>query len=92
MKATGIVRTMDSLGRFVIPMEMRRTLGIQTKDELDIYVEGDKIILKKYQPICLFCGTKENTVEYNGKVICRDCFEKLSQAVAKADEEAGDLA
>ena len=46
MKSTGIVRKVDELGRIVLPMELRRTLGVDTKDALEIYTEGDSIILK----------------------------------------------
>ena len=55
MKTTGIVRQMDSLGRIVLPIELRRTLDIAQKDSLEIYVEGNQIILKKYEPTCIFC-------------------------------------
>ena len=55
MKSTGIVRKVDELGRIVLPIEMRRTLDIAEKDALEIYVEGDSIILRKYQPACIFC-------------------------------------
>jgi transcriptional pleiotropic regulator of transition state genes len=55
-KATGIVRRVDELGRIVLPIELRRVLGIQEKDKLEIYTEGDTIILHKYAPGCVFCG------------------------------------
>ena len=57
MKSTGIVRKVDELGRVVIPIELRRTLGIDLKDALEIYVDEEKIILKKYEPACIFCGS-----------------------------------
>ncbi|HBP64863.1 MAG TPA: AbrB family transcriptional regulator, partial [Desulfosporosinus sp.] len=56
MKSTGIVRKVDELGRIVLPMELRRTLGIAEKDAMEIYVDQEKIILKKYEPACVFCG------------------------------------
>lgn len=56
MKATGIVRKVDELGRVVIPIELRRTLGIGEKDPLEIFVDGEEIILRKYEPCCVLCG------------------------------------
>lgn len=49
MKSTGIVRKIDELGRIVIPMEIRRNLGLEEKDPIEIFVDGDSIILKSYQ-------------------------------------------
>ena len=78
MKATGIVRKIDNLGRIVIPKELRETMNIKVKDPIEIYVdENDKIILKKYQPACIFCGNAEDTIKYKGKVICNKCLEKI---------------
>ena len=77
MKSTGIVRKVDELGRIVLPIEMRRTLDIAEKDALEIYVEGDSIILRKYQPACIFCENTKNVVSFQGKNICPDCLEKL---------------
>lgn len=77
MKSTGIVRKIDELGRFVIPMEMRNKLGISNNDSLEIYVEGTSIILKKYQPDCVFCGNSKNITEYKGKNICEKCLNDL---------------
>jgi transcriptional pleiotropic regulator of transition state genes len=75
MKATGIVRKVDELGRVVIPMELRKTLGIEQKDALEIYVEGENIILKKYQPGCIFCGEVEGLQEIKGQKVCKACRE-----------------
>ena len=77
MKSTGIVRKVDELGRIVLPIELRRTLDIDIKDSLEIYVEDSKIILKKYEPSCIFCGESENVVSFDDKNICRNCLEKL---------------
>ena len=79
MKSTGIVRQMDSLGRIVLPIELRRTLGIARKDQLEIYVEEDGIVLKKYQPSCVFCGSGEDVVPYRDRLICKSCLEELKQ-------------
>ncbi|NLL39391.1 MAG: AbrB/MazE/SpoVT family DNA-binding domain-containing protein [Clostridiales bacterium] len=77
MKSTGIVRQMDSLGRIVLPVELRRTLDIAEKDSLEIYVDESSIILKKYQPACIFCDNVRDIVNYKGKNICPECIEKL---------------
>ena len=77
MKSTGIVRPVDELGRIVLPIELRRTLGIANKDSLEIYVDNEQIILKKYEPSCIFCGDAENVIHYEGKVLCKNCIEKL---------------
>lgn len=77
MKATGIVRKVDELGRVVLPIELRRTLGIDIKDPLEIYVDDESITLKPYKPACILCGSNDDLVEYKGKKICRECIEKL---------------
>jgi len=77
MKSTGIVRKVDELGRIVIPMELRRTLDIAEKDSLEIYTEGGQIILKKYQPTCVFCGEGKNMANYKGKNICTSCLSEI---------------
>lgn len=77
MKATGIVRKVDELGRIVLPIEMRRTLDIAEKDALEIYVEGSAVILKKYRPSCIFCDTAKDVVVYKGKNICPNCLKEL---------------
>lgn len=78
MKSTGIVRPIDTLGRFVLPKEIRDTMELQTKDPLEIFVEGEKIILKKYQPSCIFCANADEVTYFKGKLICRDCLKALS--------------
>lgn len=77
MKSTGIVRKVDELGRIVIPKELRRTLNINEKDPLEIYVDGEQIILKKYEPDCVFCGDAEDVVKWKGKNICKKCLDNL---------------
>ena len=56
MKSTGMVRKIDELGRIVMPAEIRQTLGLQVRDAMEIYIDGDRIVLKKYQPSCIFCS------------------------------------
>lgn len=77
MKSTGVVRRVDELGRIVIPIELRRTLDIAEKDALEIYVDGEQIILKKYEPACIFCGDTRDVINYKGKNICQKCFEEM---------------
>jgi len=77
LKSTGIVRKVDELGRVVIPIELRRTLGISVKDALEIYVDGEKIILKKYEPACIFCGNADGIKQFSGRIVCQDCVNKM---------------
>ena len=77
MKSTGIVRKVDELGRIVIPIELRRTLGIDLKDALEIYVDEDKIILRKYEPACIFCGNAEDITVIKGKNVCKNCLKEM---------------
>ena len=79
MKATGIVRPVDPLGRIVIPIELRRNLGINTDDSLEVFVDGPYIMLKKYEPSCIFCGGSDNIVEINGKTVCENCIEEMKK-------------
>lgn len=78
MKSTGIVRKVDELGRVVIPIELRRNLDIGIKDSLEIFVDGDHILLKKYAPSCVFCGQAKDVVNFKGKNICPDCAKEIS--------------
>ena len=91
MKSTGIVRRVDELGRIVLPIELRRELGILSykekgsskrsdSDAVEIYSDGDTIILKKYQPNCIFCGEAKDITNYKGKNICSRCKKDLGGA------------
>lgn len=80
MKSTGIVRKIDDLGRMVIPAELRRTLDISTKDALEIFIDGEKIVLKKYEPACIFCGNAGNVATFNGKNVCHECLEEMKHS------------
>lgn len=79
MKSTGIIRQIDELGRFVLPVEIRRALGINLKDSLEIAVDGDRVVLRKYEPACLFCGNTEENVLFAGKRLCRKCLDQLKK-------------
>ena len=77
MKSIGIVRNVDELGRIVLPKELRKTLHIEKKDPLEIYTEGENIIMRKSEPACFFCGSADDIVNYMNKKICTECIEKL---------------
>ena len=79
MKSIGIVRNIDELGRVVVPKELRKKLGIANTDPVEIYVEGEKIILTKYRPACHFCGSVDNVVEFKDKIVCKSCIGELSK-------------
>ena len=77
MKSTGIVRKIDELGRIVLPIEIRNTMDIKNRDSIEIFVSDDRIILKKYEPACLFCGNADDVAFFKGKLICKDCLVLL---------------
>ncbi len=79
MKSTGIVRKVDELGRIVLPIELRRTLDIAERDPLEIYVDGSSIVLTKYQPACVFCGSSKHIASHMGKNVCAACLKQLSK-------------
>lgn len=79
MKSTGIVRKVDDLGRIVLPIELRRMLDIAERDELEIFMEGDRIVLQKYVPACIFCGSSQDLTVFQDKNICGECVRKLAQ-------------
>lgn len=79
MTSTGIVRRIDSVGRFVLPIELRRTLEIDDNDSLEIFVEDNTIILKKYHPACIFCGNARDISTYKGKNVCAECMHEIAK-------------
>lgn len=83
MKSTGIVRGTDSLGRVVLPNELRKTMNLQPGTPLEFFVEQDKIILKRYNPGCVFCGEENSEIvtHFKGKTICFDCINEMSIAI-----------
>lgn len=78
MKSTGVVRKIDELGRIVLPSELRKVFGIREGDELDISVDGERVILQKRQDLCLFCGAGEPAVEHKGRRLCQTCASEIS--------------
>lgn len=77
LKSTGIVRKVDELGRIVLPIELRHTLDIEPKDALEIYVDGNTIMLRKYQPACIFCDDAKDVTLFRGKNVCTSCIKAL---------------
>lgn len=78
MRSTGIIRKVDELGRIVLPIELRRMLDIGEHDEVEIFVENDRIVLQKFEPACLFCGSARSLVTYRGKNVCQECIGKMA--------------
>ena len=81
MKSTGIVRKVDELGRVVIPIELRRTLGIDEKDALEIYVDNERIVLKKYEPACIFCNSADDVQNFKGKLVYKSCVQAMMENI-----------
>jgi len=79
MRSTGVVRKIDEMGRVVLPSELRRTFAINENDPMEIYVDGNTIILKKYEPACIFCGQAKDVALYKSKNICPDCMRDLKK-------------
>ncbi len=79
MKSTGIVRKVDNLGRIVLPIELRRTMDIAEGDELEIYMENDRILLQKYEHACIFCGSARGLITYRRKNVCQECIDKMTE-------------
>ena len=77
MKSTGVVRKVDELGRIVLPIELRKMMDISVRDAVEIFTEGDSIVLKKYQPACVFCDDAADVVYFNGKRLCPKCIETI---------------
>lgn len=77
MKTVGIVRDIDKLGRFVIPVELRNKLGIENGDAIEIFAEQDRIILRKYEPCCTFCKSEEGVVEFRNRLVCKNCIDMI---------------
>jgi transcriptional pleiotropic regulator of transition state genes len=77
MKATGIVRKVDVLGRIVLPIELRKNLDIEREDPIEIYVDGEYILLRKYEPACIFCGNAKEVKRIREKIVCGGCLDEL---------------
>ncbi len=80
MKSTGVVRPLDTLGRVVLPIELRRNLDLKRGDPIEIFVEGDSIILRKYAPGCVLCDSMEGVIDFGQVSLCRACRKKINEA------------
>ena len=78
MKSTGIVRKIDELGRIVLPIEMRHTMHIEPRDSMEIFVDGNSIILRKYEQECIFCGSTKKVSVFKDRSVCENCRKELS--------------
>ena len=79
MKSTGVVRKIDELGRIVLPSELRRVFGIREGDELEISVDGEKVILEKRQDVCIFCSAEKPSIDFHGRSVCETCAGELGR-------------
>ena len=80
MKSTGMIRQVDKMGRVVIPKEIRAQLNIRNNvDSFEISIQGDKVILQRYHPTCIFCDSLTDTVEFGDYIVCKNCIEKLNE-------------
>lgn len=77
MRATGVTRRLDKLGRITLPMELRRNLEIGNNDLLEIYVDGGSVVLRKKECACMLCGQDRNILEFKSKLLCRNCLKDL---------------
>ncbi len=79
MRTTGVIRKLDELGRIVIPIEQRRALDINLHDPVEINMEDDRIIIKKFRSGCIFCGSTQNVVDFKDKLVCKKCLNELKK-------------
>jgi len=84
MQTTRIVRKIDELGRVVIPSDIRRGLGLNERDLVEIAVEGNFIVIRRFEPACMFCGSKEDLIEFRGKPVCRHCAQILGRIATES--------
>ena len=79
MKETGITRHLDDMGRIVLPVELRRKMMLTDGSAVEIYTEGNRIILEKHKDVCIFCGAEKELTLFRGHNICADCKERLRE-------------
>jgi transcriptional pleiotropic regulator of transition state genes len=79
MRDLGIVRKVDQLGRISLPIMLRKLYNLKINDTIEMYQEGDSVIIKKYLPRCIFCGGTEKVETHKDKLICQECTENLSR-------------
>lgn len=81
MKTIGIVRSLDNLGRIIVPRELRNTLGIKEDDPVEVFTDGECIVLKKYEPGCTFCGELDDTKIFRDKRVCAQCIKQMRESI-----------
>ena len=82
MKSLGIIRKLDHAGRVVMPISLRRTLGLDKGDgAVEIFVDGDTVMLRRYSPACIFCKSMDDVVEFEENMICKECAKKIAALV-----------
>lgn len=79
MKSTGVVKKIDELGRVVLPKDIRKPMGIEAGDPIEFFIDGDRIVLKKFQSVCVFCGEAEDVVSFADKRLCSACVQKIKE-------------
>lgn len=84
MRVTGYVRPVDELGRIVLPIDLRRALAIEPKDGVEIYVNGEDIIIQKHRPSCVFCGEHEDLGDFKGRLVCGECRTNIAAVFGSA--------
>lgn len=84
MKATGLVSTIDEVGRLVLPKKIRNQLDLK---QVEIFLDGDSVILKKYNPSCIFCGEAGDVLDFGGKKVCRECIKNLQETALLSREK-----
>lgn len=77
MKNTGVCKTIDDLGRIVLPKEIRKSLGFDIRSSVELYVEDDRLIIKKAKESCIFCGSSDDLTEFKGKNVCQKCINTI---------------
>ena len=80
MKSLGTVRKIDELGRIVLPIETRRRLNLEPKDPVEIFVEKDRVVIKKYEPACILCGEMNDIVDFKDRKICKKCLADIQNS------------
>ncbi len=80
MTSSGVTRKVDQLGRVVLPVELRRTLGLREGDLVEVMLEGTRILLTKVEARCIFCGSAAELREFAGKRVCAGCVGRLTHS------------
>ncbi len=83
VKATGIVRKVDDVGRIVVPVELRRVLDIENGDAVQFFVDGETVVLRRYDAGCVFCGRTEHVQEFGGRKVCASCMAAMPRRSAE---------